>query len=120
MKKKYNMKMLRGCVLTCNYNAKYKKEMLNFIDELESHYPVERWIPCSEQLPKLGQACLVSICVEKVYQIDDICLDETEEWVDIGVYWEDAWSVSSEDEQVKAHNVIAWRPLPNVYREERE
>ena len=64
-------------------------------DIIERQPLVDRWIPCSERLPKLGQAVLVSD------KQGNVCIRTITSEIKGKKYW-------SQDK----YDVIAWQPLP--------
>jgi hypothetical protein len=78
-------------------------------DEILKSVPaVNRWIPCSERLPKIGYSVLVTRITEN-----------GSKYVKIATLQEDCWMDNS-DEYMKpnSHTVIAWMPMPDAFDEE--
>lgn len=79
----------------------------------------ERWIPCSERLPERGKDVLVT----RDYDGREDC-NKSCRYVEIASrYGEDDdpdWKSFSDEYKIhpKNHHVIAWRELPEPYREE--
>ena len=73
-------------------------------DNLPSVQPEPHWIPVSERLPEIGGEYLVSV---RWYREDDI---------DIDVYDYDARCKEWNDGESCGQRVIAWMPLPVVYK----
>ena len=65
--------------------------------------PAQRWIPCSERLPRQGQEV---ICQCRANMIKVLKLDACGDW------YQDA------EHSYMSGFVIAWMPLPTPYREE--
>lgn len=63
----------------------------------------QKWIPCSERLPEKDELVLATV------------------WNDVVIAWRNRYGgwESAEDMYEKG-DVIAWMPLPEPYREERE
>ena len=72
------------------------ERLAGLIEELKARREADRWIPISEGLPKKEGKCLVST------DFGDVCEDS---FVD-GIF------------VLYLGNVIAWRPLPESYKEE--
>lgn len=68
--------------------------------------PEQRWIPCSERLPEIGQSVLFS--VGGVYSAEG-CLREDGDWAQF------RWDAIQRKDMVGA-----WKPLPEPYRGEGE
>lgn len=64
---------------------------------------MDKWIPCSERLPRIGTPVLVTI-VSSEYGID---IDEMVSFGGGDAEWLDHWG----------DDVIAWMPLPEPYKE---
>ena len=60
--------------------------------------PNEKWIPCSERLPKTGQVVIVTDDRGKVYEY--LNPDTTSKW------------------RFLEHEILAWMPLPEPYKGE--
>lgn len=74
------------------------------LEELPPAQPEPQWIPVSERLPETGGEYLVSV---RWYREDDI---------DIDVYDYDARCKEWNDGESCGQRVIAWMPLPEVYK----
>ena len=80
-------------------------EPTQYLEELPSAQPEQRWIPCSERLPIDAGHYLCSF--EKPNRIDHIHVDLA--------YWTGGrWY------GYRADAICAWMPLPEPYREESE
>lgn len=81
-------------------------------DEIIKALEQTRWIPVTERLPKQPYGCLVTIEDEEPMtgQMFETILPYFVGWD--GERWNDA------DGEQCPFEVIAWRPLPNVYRNE--
>ena len=73
---------------------------------LPSAQPEQKWIPCSEKLPDVGQDVLFSVM--DMYAAEGCLRDD-------GNWWQFRWDTV----QLKDH-VTAWMPLPEPYAEGRE
>lgn len=94
----------RGCDGNCTYDEKLYEKIMQILDrrikQLPSAQPEQRWIPCSERLPRPYEQVL-----RTVKSFGWNCTSHTH--VDIGtIYPIDT-------------DVIAWMPLPEQYTEER-
>ena len=95
-------------------------EVVNFLKSRPSAQPEQRWIPCSERLPERGKDVLVT----RDYDGREDC-NKSFRYVEIASrYGEDDdpdWTSFSDEYKMhpKNHHVIAWRELPEPYREER-
>ena len=98
-----------------------KKRLDEWINNLPSAQPEQRWIPCSERLPEYGVAVLTydghCFCVEK--RIPTIRDDEGEPITG------DWWVSDDYDEydcdyypNLRDGACIAWMPLPKPYNAE--
>ena len=74
------------------------------LEELPSAQPEQRWIPCSERLPKVRQWVL---CQCRAGIIDVLRLTDDGCWY------------RKSNEIYMSGFVLAWMPLPEPYREER-
>lgn len=85
----------------------------NIIEKLPSAQPAQRWIPCKERLPKENKK-RYWVCTDTEYQCEcrwtnnRFGIRETDEW---------GWSIFDVPQYSK---VVAWRELPEPYREESE
>ena len=92
----------------------------DIIEKMPSAQPEQRWIPCSERLPERGKDVLVT----RDYDGREDC-NKSFRYVEIASrYGEDDdpdWTSFSDEYKMhpKNHHVIAWRELPEPYREER-
>ena len=75
-----------------------------YLKQVPSAQPEPQWIPVSERLPEIGGEYLVSV---RWYREDDI---------DIDVYDYDARCKEWNDGESCGQRVIAWMPLPVVYK----
>ncbi len=82
------------------------------IEKLPSAQPEQRWIPCSELLPKIkehhtSEPCIV-YCDNEVYAFAE--LEEN-------IFGQVGWNCERDDDYHEAvGTVIAWMPLPDPYR----
>jgi hypothetical protein len=78
--------------------------------------PEQRWIPCSERLPKRGKDVLVTRDYDGREDFNKSC-----RYVEVaGCFGEDddiSWCSFSDEYKMKPknHHVIAWMPLPEPY-----
>ena len=88
----------------CEYalNQKHKSITPNEIMRFPSAKP--QWIPVSEKLPKYSDSVLISCCG---YEID------------IGSYYCDKWHINGCG-PVEDGIVIAWMPLPEPYKGDKD
>ena len=77
----------------------YKPDIAKALEELPS---ATQWIPCSERLPEVGKMVLT---INFHSQCNVLSITEFETWHD----WDDCF--------VNDY-IIAWMPLPELYREE--
>ena len=77
----------------------------DILRQLPSAQP-ERWIPCSERLPEIGQSVLLS--VGGMYSAEG-CLREDGDWAQF------RWDAIQRKDMVGA-----WKPLPEPYKGEQE
>ena len=74
------------------------------LKRLPSAQPAQRWIPCSERLPKKNEQVLVYMFVASPY-----------------IAWHDGVNWCTEDFTVdKDEEPLAWMPLPEPYRKDGE
>jgi len=87
----------------CDYalNQKDKSVTPNDIMRFPSAQPEQRWIPCSERLPKVGQDILMS--VGGMYTAEG-CLREDGDWAQF------RWDTIQRKDMVGA-----WMPLPKPF-----
>ena len=81
--------------------------------ELPTAQPEQRWIPCSERLPEKAEG-QYWVCTNTGYQCQCRWTDDV---YGLGSNGEWAWKIF--DIPQYSH-VVAWRPLPEPYREEGE
>lgn len=72
----------------------------------DSVQPEQKWIPCSERLPEIGQSVLLS--VGGMYSAEG-CLREDGDWAQF------RWDAIQRKDMVGA-----WKPLPEPYKGEQE
>lgn len=81
-------------------------DLRDLLAELEVMPSAQRWIPCSERLPEIGQSVLLS--VGGMYSAEG-CLREDGDWAQF------RWDAIQRKDMVGA-----WKPLPEPYKEEQE
>ena len=70
---------------------------------MPSAQPEQKWISCSERLPKIDEAVLV-----------------TTEWNDLSIAWRigiDKWFIHEGNTNATTDDLVAWMPLPEPYKE---
>lgn len=82
--------------------------------ERSSQYYHGGWIPCQERMPEEPFGCLVT-----VWDTNLITMDEFENILPYFVGWDGEQWNDCDGEQCP-FEVIAWMPVPSVYREEGE
>ena len=92
--------ILHPIVSPDNWNV--YSELHDMIEDLPSVEP--KWIPVDERLPKYSDSVLISACG---YEID------------IGSYYCDKWHINGCG-PVEDGIVIAWMPLPEPYKGDKE
>lgn len=98
-----------------NIDRKYKMELLGMITAigLEHEKEMPHWIPCSERLPEDNTVCLVTV--------DQYYIPSYVNQVDVMIYDSGKWLFYNVDDidtdKTCLIPIIAWMPLPEVYRE---
>ena len=83
------------------------KQLTEWLEELKMLREKNRWIPCSERLPKKPE------CGENGYIVQKKRVAEP-----FSAYWDgERWT--NEDDDV-VEGVMAWMPLPEPYKEKTE
>ena len=82
------------------------KKVIEHLEQMPSAQPEQRWIPCSERLPEVGQDILMS--VGGMYTAEG-CLREDGDWEQF------RWDTIQRKDMVGA-----WMPLPEPYEAESE
>ncbi len=80
-------------------------EFMRLIHGLPS---AQQWIPCSERLPETLTRVLV--CLEDGF----VCIAYLKENYQIK---DKKWLIYGADPHIGGHNIIAWQPLPEAYKE---
>ena len=81
------------------------EHMQGWVRSLPSAQPEQQWIPCSERLPEKDQICIVTDDTQRCayeYGLHNETYDEVNGWTYLG------------------HKIIAWMPLPESYKGEKE
>lgn len=92
----HNEKIRTTDAIKCEKCAEEHRQLAEWLKELKQLKEKKRWIPCSERLPEKHGGYLVTAKEGYV---------STALWVGSNEYWK---------------NVIAWMPLPEVYKLESE
>ena len=88
-----------------NHALSDMRAILKSLPSTQPDRPEQRWIPCSERLPKVGQDILMS--VGGMYTAEG-CLREDGDWAQF------RWDTIQRKDMVGA-----WMPLPEPYKERR-
>ena len=93
-----------------------KKRLDEWINNLPSAQPEQKWIPCSERLPDIKEHHVSEPCI--VYCSNDAYgFAELEE----NIFGQVGWNCERDDDYHEPlGEVLAWMPLPEPYREEGE
>lgn len=99
---------------TCGLAQDYRG-CARIIEKLSEQPQADKWIPCSERLPKIGQCVLIQLDMNEYDSEYDSTIQVRRYDGEQDVYkwkWEglDIWT--SEDV------VLAWQPLPQPYKKE--
>ena len=94
---------------------------IKIINEIEAEYSVpcntcnhiNGWIPCNKKMPEVCEYVLVWV---KGRFIGGTYEGEKCQWYGIGVRYSKKWAVY-QCKDIKDIEVIAWRPLPEPYKE---
>ena len=92
--------------------------LLDDIEKIIHKHMNDGWIPVEERLPMRT----LDEKINESYQKYLVFIDGVDGWdIDIAVYdfWNDKKWREAHDGYGKIENVIAWRPLPDLYRPER-
>ena len=103
-----NDEKLDACIECANEH----QQLAEWLTELQERREADRWIPVSERLPKNAFiGCLVT-----VYETDKRTGDEYEAVLPYSVGYDgETWN--DIDGEVIPFEVIAWKPLPEPYKE---
>ena len=88
-------------------------KLWEFIKDLPPVIPTQKWIPCSEDLPKEAFSCFVTIEEDDIHGEPQKVIYPNFVGYD-GETWNDA------DGKVIPFDVIAWMPTPKPYETEKE
>ena len=96
-------------------SAKLMFEIADYLKSLKEQPQADKWIPCEERLPKIGQCVLIQLDMNEYDSEYDSTIQVRRYDGEQDVYkwkWEglDIWT--SEDA------VLAWQPLPQPYKKE--
>lgn len=86
-----------------------KKSFRRIIDEQQTVYANDDWIPCSEYLPEVPEGIEDDYCPEFNVTIKGADKATTLKYAPDGTWFDDSGEV---------YNVIAWQPLPEPYKGE--
>lgn len=78
-------------------------EVVKELKQLPSEQPNQRWIPCSERMPKVDEEVLATTVWDDVTIACRIGVDE--------------WFIHEGGTNATTEDLIAWMPLPNPYKE---
>jgi len=84
------------------------------LKDLPSAQPEQRWIPCSKR-PPIAKHKTYWICTDTGYQCECRWTNVNHFWTDLTSKWH--WHIMDIPQYSK---VVAWRELPEPYREEGE
>lgn len=82
----------------------------NIIEDLPSAQPEQRWIPCSERLPKEDGQYLITVKYKHVNDSYEDVYAEHGEWFNGG------WDAFCFGHSGEVEGILAWQPLPEPYR----
>ena len=95
----------------------YNKIIQNDIDalmQLPSAQPEQRWIPCEERLPEIGDTYIVTGIQKDPHE------KEWHYFVDVasnyGDYIDDYWDTFNDWIEGQETHIVAWMPLPEPYK----
>lgn len=89
----------------------------DIVDYFENQHKIGEWIPCSERLPNRFEDVLLWY----KGKIDGgTCDGEEIQFYGIGYLTADSWVISTYKSIKRERYVIAWQPLPEPYREDKE
>ena len=81
--------------------------IVNVVDDLPSTEPEQKWIPCSEELPKVGEYVLAQISCGAIDIMKlEFGYDSEDEPF---LFWE------TQDLDWETTEILAWMPLPEPY-----
>lgn len=72
----------------------------------------QRWIPCTEKLPEVGDTYLVTVTYKgEVLAVDAACFGPDCHYID------DMWATYNDwiEDNPELYHVTAWMPLPDAY-----
>lgn len=104
-----------------NIDSMNKADIVAVIAGMPSAQPEQRWIPCSERLPKSETDVLVTVAQgTKLVSGDILCYDT----VDVMLFYNDPTERSypffhsgNMNDELLVGEVIAWAPLPEPYKD---
>lgn len=92
------------------YSDTYDKaQIIGVLEELPSAQPEQRWIPCSERLPELDVPIVFTTAIGTLdvgFRIDADTMNQ---------FYSETGKCRRDN-----YDVIAWQPLPEPYKEEKE
>lgn len=88
---------LKECIAEVKHSAIQEQSKEKIINTLQNN----RWIPCSERMPEDSLNSVIG-------------WDEFRERCCFVQYYKGRWILGNDDDVV---NIIAWRPLPEPYKE---
>jgi len=86
------------------------KKVIEHLEQMPSAQPEQRWIPCSERLPKEEQK-KYWICTDTGYQCECRWTNVNHFWTDLTTSWH--WHIMDVPQYAK---VVAWMPLPEPWK----
>lgn len=93
-------------------------------ESLKTMPSAQRWIPVSERLPKDETKVLVTVFFHGVkdYSGGWNAHIKPSFYVDIAEHYDDEWHSDSDEYKIarNRHEVIAWMPLPEPYKEDKD
>ncbi|MCR4745222.1 MAG: hypothetical protein K5894_08330 [Lachnospiraceae bacterium] len=114
---------LKRLLVDHDFNAGETRAIKAAIEAAHKSEKDAQWIPTSERNPELIKKLYADGEVTFTYYQSDRVLLQTKSEILIGTYYKDA-AVSphyeTDDSYIIASRVIAWRPLPEEYKEHKD